>query len=135
MSLITKIFGNNENNSIKGGKSADIIYGNAGKDTVALGGGADTYVYSYGDDFIQDYTAGQDKIKLDGNTITGSKLSGSNVILQTYGGSITVKNGKNKKITVVDTDGNETSKVYPIDDMPKGLSLKNNVLTWKNILA
>ena len=99
-------------NSIKGGKGADTISGGGGNDTVSLGGGADIYVYSGGNDLIQDYTAA-DKIKLASASITGASLSGNNVVLKTSAGNITVKNSKTKKITVIDSRGNETSQIYP----------------------
>ena len=119
------IVGSAAKNSIKGGTGADTIYGGAGNDTVSLGGGADVYVYSSGNDLIQDYTAGADKIKLASASITGASLSGSNVVLKTTGGNLTVKNGKGKSITVIDSRGTETTKVYPetsSDTLPAGLS-------------
>ena len=107
-----EIIGNSLNNSIKGGKGADTIYGGAGNDTVSLGAGADVYVYSSGNDIIQDYKAGEDKISLSGGALTASSISSSNVILYTENGSINVKGGKGKDITVIDADGNETTQKY-----------------------
>ncbi len=109
-------------NSLKGGKGADTIFGGAGNDTVSLGGGADVYVYQSGNDLIQDYKVGEDKIKLASASITGSSLSGSNVVLKTSAGNLTVKGAKNKKITVIDSNGAETSNVYPLSILPAGLS-------------
>ena len=106
------IFGSSASNSLKGGKGADVIFGGAGNDTVSLGGGKDVYVYSGGNDLIQDYAAGQDEIYLDRATITGSSLSGSNVVLKTSAGNLTIKNGKNKNITVLDSAGTKTTKKY-----------------------
>ena len=64
-------------------------------------------------DFITDYTAGQDKIKLsNGTTITKTTYSGKNVVFTTNDGSLTVKNGKDKKITIIDSTGNSTTKTY-----------------------
>ena len=112
-------------NSLKGGKGADTISGGAGNDTVSLGGGNDIYVYSSGNDLIQDYKVGEDKIKLSGTSITSVSVSGSNVILKTSSGNITVKGGKDKNITVIDSRGAETTKIYPemsSDTLPTGLS-------------
>ena len=100
-------------NSLKGGKYADTISGGNGNDTVSLGGGADVYIYSGGNDLIQDYTVGADKIKLASASITGASLSGTNVVLKTSSGNLTVKNGKNKAITVIDSSGKETTQLYP----------------------
>ena len=125
------IVGNAKANSIKGGKSADTIFGGAGNDTVSLGGGADVYIYSSGNDLIQDYVAGTDKIKLSGTSITSASLSGSDVMLKTSAGNLTVKNGKNKAITVIDASGKETSQVYPLSTstIPAGISVSGAVLT------
>ena len=124
-SAVTKgisIIGTAVNNSLKGGKYTDTISGGAGNDTVSLGGGADVYIYSGGNDLIQDYKPGEDKIKLSGATITGASISGSNVVLKTSGGKITVKGAKNKKITVIDSKGKETTNIYPLETLPAGLS-------------
>ena len=116
-------------NSLKGGKGADTIFGGAGNDTVSLGGGNDVYVYASGNDLIQDYAAGTDKIKLASASITGASISGSNVVLKTSSGNITVKGGKGKQITVIDKNGNETTNVYPLSTIPAGISIKSSILT------
>ena len=53
-------------------------------------------------------------------SIISSSLKGSDVVLKIGSGSITIKSGKNKSITVVDSKGKSTSKVY-------GTSSKNYV--------
>ena len=126
------IVGTAADNSLTGGKGADTIFGAAGNDTVSLGGGADVYVYESGNDLIQDYAAGADKIKLASASITGSSLSGSNVVLKTSAGNITVKGGKDKAITVIDASGSETTKIYPessSDSLPAGISVSGATLT------
>ena len=103
------IIGDSSANSIKGGKGADTIFGGAGNDTVSLGGGKDVYIYSKGNDLIQDYKAGEDKIKISSGYVKNSSTSGSNVILNiSNGGKITVKGGKGKDITVTDSKGTQT---------------------------
>ena len=129
------IVGTAANNSLKGGKGADTIIGGAGNDTVSLGGGNDVYIYSGGNDYIQDYKAGEDKIKLSSGSITSASLSSSNVILKTSNGNITVKNGKDKKITVIDSSGKETTNIYPLSTLPAGISISNSVLTASSSLS
>ena len=46
------------------------------------------------------------------STITSSSISGSDVVLKTSNGNITVQNSKGKKITVIDKSGKETTQVY-----------------------
>ena len=94
------LVGNGLNNSIRGGKGDDTLYGGAGNDTLTGGSGADIFVYDSGNDVITDYRAGVDKIKID-SEITGASVSGSNVIFETDGGTLTVQNAKNKKLTVI----------------------------------
>ena len=102
-----EIIGNDLANSIKGGKGADTIFGGAGNDTVSLGGGKDIYIYSSGNDFIQDYTAGADSIQIDTDEIeiTGVETLSSNVVISTSEGKISVKGGKGKEITLIDANG------------------------------
>ena len=91
-----------------------------------MGAGADIYVYSGDNDVISDYKAGEDKIVLEGVSITGASLSSSNVVFTTTTGKLTIKNGKGKNITIIDADGNETTNVYPIDN---GVTVKSGVMT------
>lgn len=124
------IIGSSAANSLKGGKGADTISGGTGNDTLTGGNGKDIFVYSSGKDVITDYVAGQDKIKLTGDTIKSASISGSDVILSVGTGSIKVKNGKSKKITVIDANGKETTKVYPekiINGTTKADNLNNTL--------
>ncbi len=130
------ILGGSENNSIKGSKGADTISGGNGNDTVSLGSGKDVYIYEGGNDLIQDYKTGEDKIKLSNGSITSASVSSSNVILNvSNGGKISLKGGKDKAITVINEDGKEITQVYPVNDNPEpikipvGISVKSSVLT------
>ena len=119
-------------NSIKGGKGADVISGGVGNDTVSLGGGNDIYIYSGGNDLIQDYTAGADTIQFE-TKINSASLSGSNLIISTDKGSVTVKNGQNKNVSVKDTSGtfkilNEYPTIEP-DTLPAGWKYGTSVKT------
>ena len=130
------IIGDSSANSLKGGKGNDTIFGGSGKDTISLGGGADVYIYWAGNDFIQDYKSGEDKIKLANGSISGSSISGSNVILNiSNGGHITVKGGKNKNITVIDSNGNETTNIYPLSTLPAGISVKSSIVTASTLFS
>lgn len=111
------IIGGDSNNQLKGGSGDDTLRGEAGNDTLTGGKGADIFVHSSGDDVINDFKSGEDKIQLDGCTITSNLLQGTNVILTTSDssgnvGTVTIKKVKNKPITIIDSDGNETSMIY-----------------------
>ena len=107
-----KIYGEVGNDKLYGDAGNDTLYGGSGNDTLTSGAGNDIFVYENGNDYIMDYTAGQDKIKLTNATITSASLSGSNVILKTSNGNITIQNGKNKKITIIDSSGKTTTQTY-----------------------
>ena len=116
-SAVTKavhLIGNGQSNSLKGGKGNDTLTGYGGNDTLTGGNGNDVFVYSAGNDVITDYTAGQDKIKLSSGTITSSSTSGNNVILKTAKGNITVQNAKGKNITIINSNGTQSTKKYRI---------------------
>ena len=78
------------------------------------GAGSDVFVYSSGDgkDIITDYTANQDKIKISSGTITKTSYSGQNVVFTIGSGSLTIQNGKDKKITIIDAAGKTSTQTY-----------------------
>ena len=132
-----EIIGNSLNNSIIAGSGDDSLYGGKGTDTLTGGSGEDLFMHTGGRDIITDYTVGEDTIYLgDGVEIKSAKLNVKDVVLTTSTGSITIKNGKNKKITVMDADGDETTKIYPVTKMT-GLSYNSGktVLTVKKSFA
>jgi len=107
-----KIIGNSLDNEIQGGSKNDTISGGAGNDTLISGAGNDiltggkgndVFVYSKGNDTVKDYTVGEDVIKLQDANIKSWKVSGKNVIFTTTQGKLTVKNGKGKEISILET--------------------------------
>ena len=107
------IVGNANDNSLKGGKGDDTLSGGEGDDILTGGKGNDVFVYSAGDDYITDYTAKKDKISLGDNKVKYVELDGKNVVFSfEEGGTLTVKNGKNKNLTFVDSEGNETTEKF-----------------------
>ena len=78
---------------------------------------------------MQDYKV-EDKISLASGSISSASLSSSNVILNIRnGGKISVKGGKDKAITIIDSSSNETSNIYPIETLPVGITVKNSIVT------
>lgn len=107
-----KLYGEAGNDFLSGGAGNDTLSGGSGNDTLTGGLGKDIFIYSSGNDVITDYTAGQDSIKLSSGAILGSSIKDSDVVLKVGSGSITIKNGKGKSITIIDSTGNTTSKPY-----------------------
>ena len=96
------IYGDKGADSLFGGNGADTLDGGMGADTLTGGAGNDVFVYASGDgkDVITDYTSNQDKIKITGNAISGTSVSGSDVILTVGSGSIRIKDGKEKTLSI-----------------------------------
>ena len=130
MSSGVSIIGNDLNNSLKGGKGDDFLDGGSGNDTLTGGTGEDVFIYSGGDDYITDYTAGKDSIQIDTSEIeiSGVETLGANVVYSTDAGNITVKSGANKKITLMNADGEEI--VIKSDTFPRGWKIDSS----KNLL-
>lgn len=106
------IYGGIGNDVLKGDAGNDILCGGAGNNTLTGGAGNDIFVYEGGNDVITDYKTGENRIKLVSSEITSSSVSGSNIILTTSAGNITVKGCKDKTITVIDSSDDETSQLY-----------------------
>ena len=115
------IIGGSGADTLIGGAKADTLNGGAGNDTLTGGAGNDVFLYGTGKDVITDYTAGQDKIKILSGKISKTSYSGQNVIFTIGSGTLTVKNGKGKKITIVDANNNTTTKTYSGTSQTSGL--------------
>lgn len=124
-SLDNSIQGGTKNDTILGGAGNDTLIGDAGNDILTGGKGEDIFVHTKGKDVITDYTAGEDMIKLQGATIKSWKVSGKNVIFTTTNGQITVKNGKGKEISILET------KTY--NSSSSALFAENNFATADNL--
>ena len=112
-----RIVGNSKNNSIKGGSGADTLDAGLGNDTVTGGKGKDVFIYSGGNDVITDYTTNTDKIKISDDSIVDLEVDEDDIIFTfEKGGTLTVKNvvknGKPKKITVIDKDNVTSTQAY-----------------------
>ena len=106
------IIGNTESNSIKSGKGSDTIFGGTGNDTMTGGAGNDVFVYESGKDVITDYKSGEDKIQINLANVTKTSVKGSDVVLTTNNGSLTVKGIKENAITFVDDNGNSNDLMF-----------------------
>ncbi len=133
------LYGNAQNNTIKGGKVADklygragndkiygnagndYLYGEAGNDTLYGGAGNDTFFYkaSTGKDIISDYAKG-DLFHVNG-TITKTALANKNknVVFTVGKGTVTIRNAATQIIALKDSRGN-----YSMSN--SGLSLSSN---------
>ena len=115
------ILGGDGNDAIVGGNGSDTLWGGAGDDSLWSSAGNDLFVYTAGNDLVADYATG-DKISL-GAAITKTAFSGSNVIITTGNGSLTVRNAKDKTLSLITAAGKELSTV---------ITEKSATLTDKN---
>ena len=101
--LDNSIVGGAGNDSIVGGDGKDTLSGGKGDDTLKGGNGNDVFIYTAGNDIINDYATG-DKISL-GAAIANTKLSGDDVVFTIGKGTLTVKDGANKKLSMINSKG------------------------------
>ncbi|MBE8951652.1 MAG: calcium-binding protein [Quinella sp. 1Q7] len=93
---------------ITGNALANTIISGKGNDTLTGGKGNDLFVYSGGKDVITDYAVG-DKISL-GAAISDTTISGNNVVFTVGKGSLTINNGKGKKLALIDAKGKSSTQ-------------------------
>ena len=145
-SKAVSITGNAKDNKITAGAKGSTLNGGKGNDTLTGGAGIDVFVYDLnsGNEVIQNYTSGQDKISLS----SGAKISSFTVskagdaVLKVDNNTVTLKKVGNenisangKKITVVNTNGESTLTYYTdriADD--KGVTL-NSTFKGKTFTA
>lgn len=106
------IYGNDNDNVIKAGKYGGYLCGREGDDTLYGGASYDIFGYEKGDgnDVIVNYTSGKDTVHVTRGTIKSYTVKNSDVILNIANGSITIKNGKGKAISI--RDANYDTKTY-----------------------
>lgn len=94
------------------------LVGGRGRDTLIGSGGSDVFVYAdgHGNDILQNFNTTSDRIKITRGAIESSSLSGSDVVLNIGDGSITIKDAKDKAITVINAAERRTSRVYSNED-------------------
>ncbi len=133
------IVGNAKANKIYAGAKGSTLNGGKGNDTLYGGNGVDIFVYEKktGNDVIQNYTSGKDKISLGAGASIASfsvnktgdavfKVGSNNLTLKKTGDENISANGK--KITVIDASGNQTTQTYFEDKITtnKGVTLNSS---------
>ena len=124
--------GGTENDILKGDEGKDTLNGGVGNDTLTGGKGKDTFVYGFdsGRDTITDYTAKEDEIKIYGKY--AYTFSGNDVVFKSGKGTLTVKNGESKKITV-NGKTNVYSKSVSADTSSMWFTEENNFVSSDNL--
>ncbi len=107
------LYGGIDNDSLNGGAGNDFLIGGEGTNTLTGGKGNDIFDISAGKNYINDYKAGEDTLYLSSGYVASSSVKSSNLILNfSTGSNATIKGGKGKKITIMDSTGQSTTKIY-----------------------
>ena len=109
-SRFMRLWGNDYDNLLQASAKGSFLWGRGGNDTLQGNKGVDTFRF-YGDegnDTITNYQSGQDIISLGSanyGALKRADVNGSDVILSVGDGTLTLKNGKGKKIKIAIDDG------------------------------
>ncbi|MBR4903490.1 MAG: calcium-binding protein [Selenomonadaceae bacterium] len=104
------IYGGSGNDYIFGEAGNDTLRGKSGNDTLTGGAGKDVFICGSGKEVITDYVTGTDKISLSA-AITKTSFSGEDVIITMDKNSVTVKDAKAKKLSLIDSKGKSLSTI------------------------
>ncbi|SEH27595.1 calcium-binding protein [Selenomonas sp. KH1T6] len=107
------------NNIIKAGKKGGNIYGQGGNDTIYGGAGKDLFWYGTGDgkDVIKNFKSGTDVLRFYNKAqLDGVTTSGTNVILKSGSGSITLTGMANKRVDITDAAGKNAAYYFGRQD-------------------
>ncbi len=104
---VINIVGNDKNNVILGGSGNDTINGASGNDTIYGNDGKNVYIYESGggNDVLADYTAGNDTLRISGDSVSSYSASGNDAIFKVGTGTIKISGGKTNAITFIDSNG------------------------------
>ncbi len=109
------LVGNAGNDKLIGGADEDTLDGGTGNDTLTGGNGNDVFIYNAGNDVITDYEEG-DSIYIDGTSVKSWSFKGNHVVFNTGAGNLTVRNGRDKAITVTTTQVYSSSSALFAED-------------------
>ena len=116
---------------IRYGRNAT-LNGGAGNDTLTGGYGVDVFIYESGNDIITNYS-GEDTVYISSGKIDSYSTSGDDLIFHIGDGSLTLKDMARRAITVKDSSGKTTTKIYSTSYSGKDV-IKNLVKAWSETL-
>ena len=93
------------------GKVSITIVGDTGDDVLVGTSGTDTFAYTGGNDVITNYSH-EDTVHIKSGKIDSYSFDGSDLIFKIGSGSLRLNNMTNHAITVKDSSGNTTTKIY-----------------------
>ena len=142
------VTGNIKANRILAGTGGATLNGGLGNDTLVGGAGADVFVYenASGNEVIQNYVSGADKISLGADASISSfavNTKTKDLILRVGSNALTLKkvNGDDisangKAVTLIDADDNETTTTYFVNRATAGAGVSlNAAFTGKTFTA
>ena len=126
------IVGNAGNDYLNGGDGDDTLDGGTGTNTLVGGKGADIFVYTAGNDVIADY-AEDDKISIGAAAISSASVKGADATFKIGSDTLTVKNGKGKKIIFVNIKGKEREIIGGAFLATNSTSKNNTLASWREV--
>lgn len=113
------ISGEGTGDSLNGGNGDDVLVAQGSETSLTGGAGKDVFVHAGTSTTITDYAAGADTIFSSTTSLSGAtvKINGKDAVFTLSDKStITVKNGKNKVLTLLDSDGSVYRKQKYVAD-------------------
>ena len=125
------IVGNAGNDKLYGGDGADTLKGGKGNDTLTGGAGKDVFIYTAGNDVITDYATG-DKISLNAS-VSSASVKGADATFKIGSNTLTVKNGKGKKIIFENSKSKEREIIGGAFLATNSTSKNNTLASWREV--
>ena len=138
MTRYVTIYGNGKDNIIQAGKAGSFLWGQAGNDTLYGGKGADNFRFAgeEGNDTVIGYQSGKDIISLGDNIygeLKSATVSGNDVILTVGNNTLTITDGKDAPLQII--DGNGTTSLTVFHEGTSAYNMETGSFTGENITS
>ncbi|MBQ9479655.1 MAG: hypothetical protein IJU71_08885, partial [Selenomonadaceae bacterium] len=100
--------GDDKANELRAGSGGSTLSGGTGNDKLYAGTGADEIIYSGGNDVVYHFNVDNDSVTFEAD-LTGSRISGSDIVYQTDEGTLTIKNVASYGLTAITINGTVTA--------------------------
>ena len=123
------LIGDDKANELKIGSGGGTLAGGNGNDKLYAGAGADVIVYSGGSDVVYNFDAENDKVELDGATVSSARINGNDIVYMIGNGSLTLKNASSYGIMSIDITALEENAQQPSNPL-EAILMKDTALDF-----